>query len=106
MPDGPLKIAALGDVTPGSLFAVLVRGALRRLGRLFGLAALGHASVVNVDLPVAPHVIEKSAGRLRAVKNGPGPGAAYRHAALARLAAPGRVLRPFLTGVLYRDRLP
>ena len=68
VPDGTLIIAALRDVTPGPLFAVLVRGALRRPERLFRLAALGHASAVNVDLPVAPHVIDKSAGRLRAVK--------------------------------------
>src|SRR5215467_13773514 len=39
-------------------------GVLRRLGRLFRLAVSGHASAVNVDLPVSPHMVDKSPGRL------------------------------------------
>lgn len=49
----------------------------KAMASLFRLAVSGHASAVNVDLPVSPHVVDIFPGRSGAIANGLGPGDAW-----------------------------
>jgi len=49
----------------------------KAMASLFRLAVSGHASPVNVDLPVSPHVVDIFPGRGGAIANGLGSGDAW-----------------------------